>query len=528
VLVLGLRAFLRAPLNVDEELTIRIARESLGSIFHIVSTQRGGGPVHFWLEHVTRWWPGGLAGLRLPSLAGLLLALPAAALVAEELAGRAAAAAAVLLLGAAPLAVSYSTFGRPHTLLLAWTQWGTLLALRAARLDDRRLWIAGGAVLGSSVFVHPTAPLYALTAFGAALLYARRRHAAWPGAVALAVTFVPYYAATLHVLSDRYGVGGGASGRTFSGNPVWHDALHVVAPGRHDLNWLSAAAALGLAVLLARGRRRGAAVLALTVAAPVVFFSVVPTNGRSALFFDRYMLPALPAFLTLAAVGCVAAAQVAWRLRLPALVALVAFLLSVEARVVLTRQTHLARLGLGPLTTAVRRESGDAVLFGSSGSLLRGGYLGAFTFGRPAALADRYLSLRLPGVPFVDDDSCVPVVAFLAGGGPPRHGLWVFYAAYAGEIASAEHALTGVRGFDVSEPVRHFFVVRSRSALPPRALVAAGLSLRRTWQRAVPSNRRAALLVDADSTALARPASCRPVGILGDPDIDPHYPLAGS
>src|SRR5438270_12974033 len=49
VLTLGLRAFLRAPLNVDEELTLRIARESLGSIFHIVSTQRGGGPLHFWL-----------------------------------------------------------------------------------------------------------------------------------------------------------------------------------------------------------------------------------------------------------------------------------------------------------------------------------------------------------------------------------------------------------------------------------------------------------------------------------------------
>ena len=61
--------------------------------------------------------------------------------------------------------------------------------------------------------------------------------AAWPGAVALLVTFVPYYVKTLHVLSDRYGVGGsGQSGRTFSGRPVWEDALHFVAPGRQKQN----------------------------------------------------------------------------------------------------------------------------------------------------------------------------------------------------------------------------------------------------------------------------------------------------
>src|SRR5581483_11549333 len=109
--------------------------------------------------------------------------------------------------------------------------WATVLALRAADHRDRRLWIAAGAALGLSVFVHPTAPLYAITAFGAALLYApgtvRERIAvAWPGAVALLLTFVPYYVKTLHVLSDRYGVSRhAAAGRTFSGRPVWDDAL---------------------------------------------------------------------------------------------------------------------------------------------------------------------------------------------------------------------------------------------------------------------------------------------------------------
>src|SRR6059058_2005745 len=124
VLTLALRAVLRSPVNVDEELTLRIAREAFGSIFGTVRG-RGGGPFHFWLEHLTTAWPGGLAGLRVPSIVFMLVALPAVALIAEELAGRAEAAAAVLLLASSPLAISYSSFGRPHTMLLAWIEWGT-------------------------------------------------------------------------------------------------------------------------------------------------------------------------------------------------------------------------------------------------------------------------------------------------------------------------------------------------------------------------------------------------------------------
>src|SRR5262249_60272540 len=67
VLTLGLRAVLRSPLTVDEELTLRMARGSFGSIFGIVRG-RGGGPFHFWLEPVTAAWPSGRAGLPPPLL----------------------------------------------------------------------------------------------------------------------------------------------------------------------------------------------------------------------------------------------------------------------------------------------------------------------------------------------------------------------------------------------------------------------------------------------------------------------------
>src|SRR3982751_204847 len=109
---LCLPAVSASPLNVDEEVTMTIARRPYGEIWSIVWGKRGGGPLHFLLEHVTLSWPGGLVGLRGPSIVFLLATLPAAALIARELAGGAAAAVAVVLLGAAPLAISFGTFGR--------------------------------------------------------------------------------------------------------------------------------------------------------------------------------------------------------------------------------------------------------------------------------------------------------------------------------------------------------------------------------------------------------------------------------
>src|SRR3954451_21918207 len=66
-----------APVNVDEEVTMAIAPRPLGQVWSIVWGDRGGGPLHFFLEHATLQWPGGLVGLRVPSLVFLLLALPA-------------------------------------------------------------------------------------------------------------------------------------------------------------------------------------------------------------------------------------------------------------------------------------------------------------------------------------------------------------------------------------------------------------------------------------------------------------------
>lgn len=518
-----------SPLNVDEELTLRVAQFSFGHVFHIVSTERGGGPLHFWLEHfLLGWWPG-LPALRVPSLVFSCLALPAVALVARELAGVEAAAAVVLLTAVSPIPVSYATFGRPHTLLFAWLMWGTVLALRAARSGGRWWWVAAGAVLGSTVFVHPTAPLYALTAFGVALVYARRpprelAREAWPGVVALLVTFLPYYAKTLHVLGDRYGVGSARAGsRTFSGRPVWEDALHFVAPGSHDVNYFTVLAAAGV-VALALGRRwRVLLVCALTVAAPVVFFSVIPANGDSALFFDRYMIPVTPAFLVVVAAGCALVARLGGPARFPVLVLLVAGLVAVELRYDVDRRGNVARIDLGAVTHAVAREARGSVLFGSTGT--SGPAFASFDYGHPANILDHYVALRVGGLRLVDDDACAHVAPYLLGPRSASYGIWLFFAAAPAEQAAAFAAFAPFASeVTVARPTPRYFVVRSLEPQPPRALVELGVRLRRAWRGAVPANRRVNELLIADREALRAPRSCPAYGILGDPDISPHWP----
>jgi hypothetical protein len=506
-------------------------------VFDIVSTKRGGGPLHFWLEHfLLGWWPS-LGALRLPSLLFICVALPAVVLIARRLVGDEASAGVVLLTAASPIPVLYATFGRPHTLLFAWLMWSTLLALRAAESGSRRLWAVAGAVLGLSVFVHPTAPLYAGTALIAALLYAPRDprtvlREAWPGLLAFAVTFGPYYLRTLHVLGDRYGVtSGAASGRTFSGQPVWEDARHFIAPSAHNVNYFTVLAAVGLVALLVQRRARVVVFCVLTVAAPIVFFSVVPASGDSALFFDRYMIPVIPAFLVLVMAGVVALARFtalvrftelvrfAAPLRLLVIAVAVGVLLVHELHYDLRHRDHTRAIGIEAVADAAARQPAESALFGSTGT--SGALFSSFDYGHPANLLDRYVALSVGSLQLVDDDSCERALPFRQSRQTPRYGVWLFYAVAPDEQRAAAAALART-GAVIVRPGPAYFLLRSPERLPPAALIRLGRSYRLAWRGAVPSNRRVNELLIADRELLR--GHCLPYGDLGDPDISPHWP----
>ena len=465
--------------------------------------------------------------MRLPSLVFICLALPAVALIARRLLGDEGSAGVVLLTAASPIPVLYATFGRPHTLLFAWLMWSTLLALEAADRGSRRLWIAAGAALGLSVFVHPTAPLYAGTALIAALVYAPRDprtlwREAWPGLLAFAVTFGPYYVRTLHVLGDRYGVSSGAArGRTFSGKPVWDDARHFIAPGAQNVNYFTVLAAVGLVALLVQRRYRTIGFCVLTVAAPIVFFSVVPASGDSALFFDRYMIPAIPAFLVLVLAGILALARFTGPLKPVVIAVLVGWLLAHELHYDLRHRDHTRAIGIEAVAHAAARQPAGSVLFGSTGT--SGALFSSFDYGHPANLLDRYVGLGTPSLQLVDDDSCERALPFLRGDQTPRYGVWLFYAVASDEQRAAAAAFARTRALVVRAGPT-YFLLRSPERLAPEALIRLGRAYRLAWRAAVPSNPRVNELLIADRQLLQ--GRCIPYGDLGDPDISPHWPPA--
>ena len=130
---------------------------------------------------------------------------------------------------------------------------------------------------------------------------------------------------------------------------------------------------------------------------------------------------------------------------------------------------------------------------------------------------------RLPSLALANDDDCMLLRPFLSAA--PVHGVWLFYAALPDQEAAAARTFAEVSGVTVTQPEPGYFMVRTQKALQPRQLLRIGIRLRKRWEHAVPANKRATELIEADEAALAHPAKCIPQGPLGDPDISPDWPL---
>ncbi len=202
----------------------------------------------------------------------------------------------------------------------------------------------------------------------------------------------------------------------------------------------------------------------LTVAAPIVFFSVVPAIGDSALFFDRYMIPAIPAFLVLVLAGILALARFAGPLKLVVIAVLVGWLLVHELHYDLRHRDHTRAIGIESVAHAAARQPAGSVLFGSTGT--SGALFSSFDYGHPANLLDRYVALRTPSLQLVDDDSCERALPFLRGDQTPRYGVWLFYAVAPDEQRAAAAAFARTRAL-VVRPGPTYFLLRSPKRLAP-------------------------------------------------------------
>jgi hypothetical protein len=474
------------PLHLDEAVTLEFAPRSVPTLLEDVFVDRGGSPVFFLIEHATLRWPGGVEGLRLPPVVFFLLALAAAAPVANELCGRRAAWLLPPLLALAPLAVGLATFARMYTLFLALLLVAIWLLLRAARTGERRRWVLAGACSGVLVYVHPTAPLYIGLALATAFLCGRRplRQAlgeAWPGLAALALVALPYGYA-LAVLTQRYEVTSSGSSllEGTGGRPVSVESVLALTPG----GWAGAAVFAGVALageasILHRDRAKGVA-FALWLVVPVAFFSLVPADTR---FFARYVLPVAPIFLLLVVAGCLLVGRL---VRKPMLAAtlLVAALTAWQAAEVADRLRELRELRLASVARAVDRLEG-AVVFSSTG-----GSPG----GRPAELVDDYVVLELQGVGRVEELPAVDpryepdlvelgtqqVRAFLETDGPPGRGVWIFVDTPR-RVLLGERRLREQAGIEVVRLSSRLLLVHSAGPKGRDELVEQAIAVREAW-----------------------------------------------
>jgi Dolichyl-phosphate-mannose-protein mannosyltransferase len=496
------------PIHVDEATTLEYASHRFTSIAHDTFLARGGGPVYFYLEHGTLSWPGGLYGLRLPSVVCLVLALVVAWFFGRELLGPEVAAGLVVALAVAPLAVSLGTFARPYTMLLALLLLAGWLSLRAGARPTPGRWIAAGVSSGLLFVVHPIAPLYSALAFLTGLVVpsgslGRNVRLALPGIAAFIVASSPYLYA-LVVLANRYDVG--TSGEGTTGRRVPGRAFEALTGETGAIAVLLGLVALAGLGLLVRKQTRVGLLLALWLIVPVVFFTVVPVGSTH--FFARYMVFALPAFLLLVVVACLRVGG-SGRLRHAGL-ALLAVVVAWYVHDDITRISDVHALGTRSLASAVAAGPRNQVLFSSTGE-------------RRAPvpspeLLDAYVDLSLDGIdraeelPAIDPWYAPNLVergksnlsAFLAEP-EPRVGVWILSGRpeRVADTATRLSSLTEVTATPIAE---RFLLVRTKHPLVPRALVEQGMLVRRAWGYLGPRDRLVRSILTVDRLALAAEA----------------------
>lgn len=484
------------PLHADELVTLRFARQGVPEIVRDIFFDRGGAPLHFFVERIALAWPGGLEGLRVPSIVFFLAALPAAGVVAGRLVEPAAALVLPFALALAPLAVSLATFGRMYTLFLAGTLWATVLALWAARRDDRLGWAAAGAGAGLLVYAHPAAPIFSVLVLATGLLCAeesarRLRRIAWPAPLALALVQLPYYLYALTRLRERYEVELGAPRAraiAAAGRSIPEQSLLAVGPGGLAGSILAVAVALVGLAWIARRRPGVAAALALWVVVPVLFFTFVPTG--TTFFFPRYLLPALPFFLLLVVAGGLALASFG---RAGAAVGA-----AVVAAVLVWQAVDDVKK-LDELQTLELQEAADVAERTRPGRLF--GAVGVTPFvRRPPRHLDEYLVLDR-GFRRAPEWSPEALTRFAGSDADPARGIWLF-GGPPERLSAARPRLGQVEGVEVVQISPQVLLVRSTDPLDPRPLVEQAASLREAWLEAAPDDDEAQRLLRRARNAL--------------------------
>jgi mannosyltransferase len=304
----ALAAALRLPtlgsqsLWLDEVLTGRLARGSLGDLLHQVAEQEANPPLFYLVE----WLWTRLAGtselaLRLPSAVCGIALVPVAYAIGRRLGQPRAAVALAALVAVHPLLVYYSQEARGYAAVALACAVGFLCFLDAVEGRRGALgWALASAVaLGCHYFaIFPVA-------IEAAILLARRGRAALPALAAVGVAGAALLPLVLEQLDGGHGdnvtAGLSLAGRVKGIVASWLVGERGAAIA--NLEWLAGVLMLAGAVMLAVRGERGAAILPAAVGGGGAALMLLAALAGADYLNNRNTLPVLVILLAIPALG---------------------------------------------------------------------------------------------------------------------------------------------------------------------------------------------------------------------------------
>ncbi len=303
------------PPHEDETLPLFVGRQPLGGLFDIVLGKRGGAPLHFLLAWLVAHAGGGLHTMRFFSALFAVASIPAIALLANRLAGRAPALAASALAAGCWVLLFHGIYARMYSLFLFLSSLSYLALLRATERGGGRAWALWAFTMLLTIASHPYGALV-LGSQGLYVLVVRGRlRQAIPAFAAVLVLAIPLWRSSV-VLASRFDVGLGGGGGKLRGPREVLDYLWRVAGDSSSgytgvLVVVLMFATLGLVVLW-RDRPRSALLAACVVITPTLFFLVGRFGGNTAPE-SRHLIFVLPFFATATGAGIVGVARSAGR-----------------------------------------------------------------------------------------------------------------------------------------------------------------------------------------------------------------------
>jgi hypothetical protein len=296
------------PPHEDETLALFVGRDSLGGVFHHVTRDRGGAPLHFVLAWAVAQLELGLTGLRVVSAAFAVASLPLIALLGKRLAGAAAGLLCTLLVATSWAFLFHGVYGRMYSLVLFLSTLTLLALLRALEVSTVTRWALWALAMLATVSAHP----YGALVLGAQGLFVLidRRDRLRPAAVAfaaLAVAATPFWLTDL-VLARRFDAGVSGDGQL--GGPASVLAYLWESAGDFTTGWWPLL--VGVLALVVVGATRATRELRHFALAMVGFPTIAFLTARfggSGTPESRHLIFLLPVLALLVAIGLLAVAS---------------------------------------------------------------------------------------------------------------------------------------------------------------------------------------------------------------------------